>query len=282
MITRIRCSALPSWNDCARRTCANGVDSGDPADEGAAHSNGSAFRQELIERGFELRDLPVNIGPSVGTAVHAGARAILEGNPAADQIAIEALRNEIRDGCEYDNVTRTSNVAEQQTLRMVEVHRTQIAPKIEPAEIECELVADIGSGFELVGHPDVITVEARNHDLKTGQRRWPAMAQLGGYDLLARARGEGFSGLQIDYIPRSPLMNRTGVPKPQAPAEKVEYDQETARRYAIATVRHIKRVVTEFREKGAPDVIPANPMSELCARKWCPAHGTKFCEVWKR
>ena len=99
---------------------------------------------------------------------------------------------------------------------------------------------------------------------------------------LAKARGEGFSGLQIDYIPRSPLMNRTGVSKPPASAEVVEYDQEAARRYAIATVRNIKRVVSEFREKGDPDVIPANPMSELCARKWCPAHGTSFCKVWKR
>jgi hypothetical protein len=278
----IRPSMLPSVADCMRRAFT-------AADSPIARDMGAA--------GFpisHLRKLRPGIGLAVGTAVDAGVTTMLSDVTArALDAAMEAFWNAVKPGCEYDTVTPNPATAEKQILSMLSVYRTQVVPTFEPLHVQIELSAAAGfeigkSGtrydFRLVGHPDVIDTVLRLHDLKTGQDRWPSAAQLGGYTLLARANGIDLTGAQIDYIERAPLESRprTGmirVPKAQPPAVRIDYDLDAARKYAVAVIKHVRRAAVEFKESGDPNAIPANPMSQMCSKKWCPAWGTKFCEV---
>src|SRR5688572_26808063 len=101
----IRASMLPAWPDCPRR--------------GAARQ----YKKEIEAAGFTLRKILPSIGAAVGTAVHAwlGARLrwTLNKEETIDTEApMNAFREEIAPGAEWDATTPNIAVAEHQIARM--------------------------------------------------------------------------------------------------------------------------------------------------------------------
>lgn len=276
MITTIRCSALTGWPDCPRR--------------GAAR----LFRQEIAEAGFTLRQTPYSIGASIGTAVHRGTAAALDEKARSGRLppenvatdaAVETLHDSIRSAGEmlYDSprgATHNSREAESQTVSMTRTYQRGVAPKVEPIFWEQKLEAEIVPGIVLSGHPDIIAREPHSvRDLKTGVRSRSHAPQLGGYSLLARSNNIDIDTAAIDFVQRVP------VNKPQPEPVTTEVEIARAETAASSILAHIVRDLEVFRHgdperrilPGDPWAFAANPASNLCGAKWCPAHGTEFC-----
>lgn len=179
--TVIRSSSLSGYPDCPRRAAAK------------------LFVAEIAAAGFDLRDLPSNVGAAVGTGVHAAAALILKEKAAtgslppvdvATDTAIEELRRAAEPGITYDRETPALNEAEQQAKRMVLVYRHQIAPDVQPLIVEERLEAQVTPDIILSGQSDVIAREPdRIRDLKGGKTMGCHAPQIGSYSLLARSNG---------------------------------------------------------------------------------------------
>ena len=274
--TVVRVSALAGWPDCNRR--------------GAAR----LFRAEIEAAGFRLRRVARGIGAAIGTSVHKAAEVTL-GEKAragtlppisiAQDAAADELRYQLGQGeIEYDGprgMTHTSREAERQTLAMTESYHRVVAPQIEPLIVEERLEAEI-DGLVLSGQPDVVAREPHAvRDLKTGARppRGTFDAQVGGYSLLARSNGLDIDAARIDFVQRV-LPAR---PQPDPITDEVLIERaETA---AANILKHIAQDLGTFRHgdpvrrisPGDPWAFQANPSSNLCSARWCPAFGTEFC-----
>ena len=271
----VRASALPGWNDCARR-------------------EGARLFPELIEAaGYTLCRRPNTVGASVGSSVHAGARYTMESKLAtgdigneteADQRALETMKSEIEAECQWDQVTRDPNTAEQQIVRMLRAFRDDAAPRLNPATVEERLEADLGDGFTVTGKKDMLCRTPDGiDDLKTGTQQRPNGAQYGGYSLIDRAHGRTIDALNEIFIPRATLK------KPQPEPTFIPYDVQACEVQAAATLDDMKRSIADFHARAAGSApgepaaaFRANPMSMLCGEKYCPAFGTDFCRVHKR
>jgi hypothetical protein len=273
--TAIRASMLPGYADCARRAAAK------------------QWRQEIEDAGFELRELRPSVGAAVGTAVHAAAARMLQekidtgelgGGKDGIEIAIEAFREETEPGAEWDDTTPNVAAAEAQIERLTLAYRLGVARHINPAAVEQAWEVPAGDGFVLTGRCDVITVDGIVRDLKTGALPRPYQAQLGAYSLLARSQDPPIevSGVAVDFIRRTPKT------KPQEPPVTETYDQGVSERAAYSVIERIRRDMTEFRRRLADGDEPpeeaflANPMSMMCRPQFCPAHGTKWCDLGRK
>lgn len=265
--TIIRCSGLPAYMDCNRRAAAK------------------AFTEEVEAAGYKLRTLPASVGAALGTAGHYGIEVVLTNKihlgvlgsvDDAVAAAIEKFGEDIAEGVIWDETTPTKNVALIQLKRQVEAYMP-MAVKLDPKEVELSLKADVGDGFLLAGHIDIIEHSGAIRDEKYGAREGQYWLQLGGYGLLAVSAGHEVSSLNVDWIPR------VGKTKHQPPVTTTQYDLQQSQIDAFQVVQRIKADVVQFR--ADPDRLyqsfPANPMSMLCSDKYCPAHGTEFCNAWK-
>lgn len=258
----IRPSTTVGWPDCALRTAAR------------------AYRDMFVERGYEVRQPITSAGAAVGTAVHAGAAFTLQAkvdtgapgaNEDAEEIAVMSLRDEIRDGANWDDATPRANDGEKQVRRMVAEYRRTVAPKIKPIMVEKRLEADLGDGFLNSGQADSLALEPGSiRDLKTGAERIH-IPQLGDYSLLARANGLEVTRLVEDFIPRV----KTSYAQPEA--IEISYPVDFAEQVAQHRLRQMMRDLSAFRDTGDAMVFPANPSSMLCSPKYCPVHGTSTC-----
>lgn len=274
MTTFLRASMLSTFADCPRRAIALGPGAIDPANE-----DPDQLDLSWSWRPPDLRTLTAGVAPVIGTAVHKGAQINLTGGSIenAIEIAVARFRELIGNGVEYDGpsgCTPNSRVAERQIAAMVRVHAVQLVPRIQAERIEFELRGRLSGDYEMIAHPDVYGSGVLR-DLKTGQRRWPASAQLGAAVILARANGLEVREIAIDYIPRCPDGK-------QDSARTIVYDVKAACAHAKGVIRQMMRTIDEFRASGDPETLPANPMSALCSEKYCPARGTNFCQAWKR
>lgn len=254
---------LPAYFDCARRAAAK------------------QFRKEIEAAGFDLRQTAPSVGAALGTSVHAAGEYLLREKmqnytlgdvSRAVEIAVERFREETEPGAEWDDTTPNPNVAHFQMRRLVQA-LAERAERIMPKAVELELRADAGDGFELTGHVDVLTADDHLRDWKTGKLHRPYQSQLGAYSLLAKSNGHAVSAASIDWIERAPKT------KPQPPCQSESYPLDTCERAAFATIQRIKRDVVAFRSSGDPWSFPANPMTMLCEARFCPAHGTRFCDM---
>lgn len=270
--TRIRCSALPNWPDCKRRTAAE------------------LFREEISAYGFHLRQRLMNAGALVGIAAHKAAALLtfhkMEGQRRPeDQIlepAFADMRESIASGLYWDDVTSNRDQAEKQTRRIVAVYRQEVLPRIEPIAVEEELKASLPGGYVLTGRKDILARAPRTlDDLKTGKRRRMAVAQYGGYGLLERThRPEPeLTALREHYIAR------VITSKAQPNAQTLEFPVVPAENEAMAIIDDIREAHTKFQRRAlvgteAPETaFMANPRSMLCSEKYCSAWGTDFCRV---
>ncbi len=276
-ITTIRASSLSTYGDCARRFAA------------------VTFRQEVTEAGYDLAPAPLNnIGAAIGTGVHGGVASMLIGKMEtgeavserqAEECAIAEFEEASKDGLQMDTVTPVAHEAPLQILRMLKAYRLVILPQVEPMAVERRIEVSAGDGFVLSGQSDVQTVDGGAiRDLKTGKQLRTHYPQLGAYSLLCRSkhRDRPIDRLVIDFVPRA-ILN-----KPQPAPIIVEYDQATAEQAAMSAIEHIKRDAEVFRARvNAPDGLPpehaflANPGSQLCSPKFCPAHGSRWCREHK-
>jgi hypothetical protein len=245
------------------------------------------MHDELVANGYQLREYSrVGIAPTIGHCVDLGAsallRAKLEGRDfpflGAVEMAIAEFGRTIAGGCDYDAVTRNPNDAEIQIRRMLLVYHEQVLPGLKPQSIQRELTATLSGGFILIGHWDCRDTEKLLHDLKTGHSRWPVTPQLGLYVILGAANKLPIDAAVVDYI------ERVAVNKPQPGAIKFYYQAELLKRHAIAVVNRVRRDILAVRA-GDLDSVPANPFSQFCSRRFCPAHGIKgekvFCDWWQ-
>lgn len=253
---------LPGYADCARRAVAK------------------QYPTIVRAAGFELRELAPSIGAAVGTAVHKAVEMMLlavrssETPSVSDAVeaAMQAFRDEVKDGAEYDETTPNRRAAEQQIISLARAYVPMLSG-VRVAAVELDLRASLGGGWEITGHVDLYTEDGRVDDLKTGALPRPYQAQLGGYSLLMRSNGYAVNAVGTTWIPR------VSTRKPQPPATRSDYPLGVCERTAFATINAIRRDVEAFEETGDPYVIPANPMSLMCSPKYCPAHGTPFCRL---
>lgn len=264
----LRVSTLAHWTDCPRRGAAN------------------AFRELITDAGFHLNDRRHTVSAAIGTGVHAGAAHTLKEKrearkvklKVAIEIGIEKYRSETADGVEYDDLSGNRNIAEKQVKIITEIFHNQVAPGIEPVEIECPMDGKIaldGLTILLIGHPDVMETDSI-HDLKTSKNVKGYSAQLGGYKMLSKANKAGkHNRLIIDWIPRVP------VSKPHPGALAIDMAPEICVNEANSVILSIKEQVSNFILLPVPMCFPANPCSNLCSERYCTAWGTDFCKVSK-
>jgi hypothetical protein len=259
----IRASSLASYVDCPRRGIAKIAPS------------------LLKDAGFDLNRTPQNVGACVGTAVHAGVEVSyaekmrsgdLAPETAATDAAIDALRKEASEGVVWDGTTGDMRTAERQVQRMLRAYRRDIAPGVAPITIEQRLQAELAPGVIVSGRADQAVHEPGGiRDTKTGVMKRSHVHQLGIYSLLRRSHGHQVDMLLEDFVPR------VSVHKDQPPALTYTYNPVVAERAALATAYRVAADVEAFRASGDPHVFLANPASQLCSAKYCPAHGTKWC-----
>jgi hypothetical protein len=267
----IRASYLSSYVDCPRRTAAR------------------IFAQDITAAGFNLRQVVQGIGAAIGTAVHKGAATILRekanlGRMPPPTLGFDAARDELRllasEGIVYDDISHKLPEAETATLRMVASYRDELAPWIDPILVEERLEAKAGAGLMLSGQSDVIAREPGTvRDLKSGKGLGYHKPQLGGYSLLARARGLDIQRAVIDFV------QRVSHRQEQPPPVSIEYDVDKAESVALNILRVMDNDIRTFRDgsvrreiaPGDPAAFMANPNSRLCSANWCAAWGTRFC-----
>lgn len=266
--TVIRCSTLPNWPDCERRSAAK------------------SFRPLVLAAGFSLTDPRQNIGAAVGIGLHKGAAVTLTEKmhtgeigteAAALDAAVETVKAEAQAGLVFDDATPTQNHAEQTVVRMVRTYRAYLEPDLEPIAVEERLEADAGDGIVLSGQSDVVARYKRDgrqvlEDLKGGKWRGHYRPQLGGYSLLVRTHEIPVQAIAERWLRRVPLN------KSQPAPVVTIHDQAAAEVAAVRTLDRIGKSVAAFRKSGEPWEFLANPSSKLCSARWCPAHSTAFCK----
>lgn len=272
---RIRTSILATYNDCPRRSMLRLSKDRD--------DNGKPYQNFIESLGYETRKRCKIVSAAVGTALHTGAREIMEtvkitkerGSLKESQdLAVEKFKVTISDGVLFDNQTANRNEGEQQTLALVRSYYHEIAPNIKPVLVEEYMEAQTGDVF-LTGHTDIIELDTVR-DSKTG-RESNASAQIGGYSLLSKA-DKGMNPIYgaIDYLPRTPLS------KTYPGAKTIKYDLHICEVTAWHTMMNINNHYKEFVKTENPNIIPANPLSILCSPKWCEAANTEFCKLCMR
>lgn len=266
MSTEIRASMLSSYMDCNRRAASK------------------SFTDEVLDAGYVLTQLPPSAGAALGTANHAAGEYALQhkietGTLASFQDSLdfgaEKFGDEIKAGVIWDETTPHKDTALRQMERQLRAY-WPIMEQITPIALELNLKADIGDGFVLSGHIDIMTEDKQLRDEKYGAMNRPYQPQMGGYSLLARSNGYDVNGLIIDWTPR------VGRNKPQPLSTSIKYDVYECESAAHGLVERIKTDIIRFREDpdGLWRAFPANPMSMMCTDRYCPAYGTNFCEAW--
>lgn len=259
----IRCSSLPSFEDCSRRTVARGY-----ADILAAHK----FQRNA--------NLP-SIGAAIGTAVHSAAGHFLiarlngETEPsqaACVEIAEAKLITQVRPGAIWDATSGNIKIATAQVVKMIAAYWPELIKK-KPLIVESELRAMIAPGWVLSGHVDCFEENGELDDLKTGVPSRNHVTQLGGYALNLEANGHKLRSATVTFI------KRVAYTKPQPAPVKTQYSLGESKLSAWSTIQEIVKSVDSFEATGNPYDIRANPMSLMCSEKYCPVYRTPFCKL---
>ncbi len=248
---------------------------------------------DIVEgAGYSLNVKGTGIYTAVGIGTHESARYMLSHKITSGVLppvgrCIEAGIEEYWrkfsefETVEYDNVTPSQDVGAYQINVLTKAFHRDIAPRLKFPEnanpsdhLELFLKARIGDDAELSGHIDTLTSHSLL-DTKSGKMLRPTHTQVGGYtNLLTANKRRKRENIIIAHLPR--------VRK-----EKV-YPGTTLDSYPVDfcineswyLVNQVLRDVKNFIKSGNPASFQANPQSTLCSKKYCRAHGTKFCEYY--
>lgn len=265
----VRASSLPSLTDCNRRWVAR-------------------HRSKLVtKKGYHLRETKPSAGAAIGTAYHAGAAHILrklqaepggislEDFEESYQVSLVTFLDQVAGKIEWDDTTPRLFEAEQQIHAMLSAGLPELMA-MEPAYIEHKLSAPVPElGLDIEGTPDVIERSGFVWDHKSGARPPSPQAQIGLYRMMGRANEIHISDKAgMVYTPR----RKAGKP---VTAEVVMFDGYECDRAAWSALELIASLVTKFDDSGDCWDLPANPMSQLCTPRYCPAWGTDMCSMGK-
>ncbi len=256
----IRASSTSTWADCPRR--------------GAAR----VFPHLVRAAGFELRETMQTIGASVGTATHAAVAhtmaqkaetGTLANENETEQCGIQSLADSVGNGVRWDEASPNLNTAEKQVIRQYRTYRLNLAEKIKPVSVERRITITTARGNQLSGAVDL--TDDGIHDLKTGTSRRVNIAQYGTYSLLRRSEGDTVEHLTEDYI------QRVAIDKSQPAPVQVAYDRQYSEEVAVSIIADIEQRAAEFEISVNPLVFMANPASQLCSERYCPAFKSHWC-----
>lgn len=264
---KIRCSSLPGASSCARRWAAQNI------------------TKQVIDAGFDLRQNPPSIGSLVGTAMHSaiftGLLLRQEGSKITPRILEEASEESLRAALDegetiWDDTTGRLDDAIRQAKRQAVAALDWAETGAIPIALETEVQATFAEGWILSGHLDVLEMEGVI-DWKSGTAIPHAIAQIGGYALATEA-------VYKRPITRATevFIRRVGVTKPQPDPVVTAYPADQAKLYAYRTLQDLKSAVERFEATKSPWEFMPNPQCMTCRDRYCPAWGTKFCEVHKK
>ena len=166
---------------------------------------------------------------------------------------------------------------------MVKTYRRSLAPLLVPMTVEQRLFVDVGDGWTISGQADGVIASdpfQTIRDLKTGTRRRANAVQYGAYAVIWRSHNHDVQRLIEDYLARVKLDAL------QPPPLEIEIPIVEAAQAAWEAIERIKAWTAEFHRRLANSsgraphtAFPANPASNLCSSRFCPAWGTDFCRL---
>lgn len=272
----IRPSSLSDAVDCPRRFAARHL------------------RDLLAAAGYTVAGKrPAHVGAAVGTGLHTYAAHTLithlqTGTDPSEEDSQAAAIQEMRErmeaeGCDWDELTKDTNTAEKQLLRMSRSWHRHTRPQIQPVLVEERLECVVAEGVVMSGQIDVAASRGNGimvRDNKTTKVKRAAHVQLGAYGLLLTSHGHDVQALVVDHIPRVKIDDEQPTPETRPVALRAAVEE------AMQAVEDIGRRVAEFRARAADPngrspiaAFPANPASGLCSARFCPAHSTSTCRV---
>jgi hypothetical protein len=268
----IRPSSLTTAVDCGRRWA-------------AVH-----LSHLVRDAGYTLGERrPLHVGAAIGSGVHAAASFTLEAKRRTGELGNEAeavdraeaeFLERAQHGLMWDATTGQLPVAQMQLARMTRSYRRHLAWQLTPLLVEQRFECDVGDNWVLSGQTDTLAGDpnADVRDLKTGTHQRANGVQYACYHIILDAHGYRPHRIIEDFLPRAKLKVEQPPPQsttiPLAPAIADAWD----------TIDDIKRRTAEFQrrvvEGGRPPhaAFPANPQSQLCSPRFCPAFGTDFCK----
>ena len=269
----IRSSSLDDYPSCPRRFAARWL-------LDAKHELATTHR---------LRRTRPNIGAIVGTGFHKGVAYLLEQFKAtglqgsmrriraAQETAIEEIKNLMREPVTTDTATPTGVAAIATTFRLVERYHYDVRHEHEPHLIErglkVEFTTACGTVHQITSTVDNYLINGVLEDTKSGVNKPAPFAQFGSYSMAIRANGLPLTGGKVRYG------KRVALNKPQPSIETIPVDPMAFEKHALAIARQAAGGLMRLLASGDPDEFLANPRDRLCGAKWCPAYGTTFCPL---
>lgn len=271
----IRPSSLPGYNDCAKRVASN------------------LFAADIALAGYELRKTTQGVGAAVGHALHAGIKKLhivkrdhqreLRGIEVFEDAEAEFDKSTV-DGVEFDTTTGNKMVAMKQVSEQLATYAAYVLPTLKPKLVEEKFREEIRDDLVFEGTIDLLTEDNVIHDAKFGSKLGAYNAQMGAYlRLLERGKplregvesGIKIAGLVVDWVRRTPKTKAPADPLP------VPYPMKPAYGQAKETIQRMVSDYDRFKATNDPYAFPMNPSTFLCSKKYCSAHGTKWCDQWK-
>ena len=263
----IRCSSLPGFQNCMRREIA------------------SQYPEFLGESGFKFSGKKTTGAYSlVGTGSHAAGQYMLAekikkgvvSDKRSWEYGIAEFEKEFvkHEEVEFDKIIYNKDSAIKHIIRFTKIYFEDVASKIrfhadsKPENcLELSLKNQIRN-YKISGHVDVYNGKTI-FDSKFEAKIKPHHSQLGGYGLLIGK--DNFNNLVVNNLPR------VGLDKPYPGTTNIVYDKMFCMAEAWSIINRVIDCIEIFKEKRLPSCFPANPNSYLCSKKYCKAHGTKFC-----
>lgn len=268
-----RASSLGDSVDCSRRRAARDL------------------RRQIEAYGHVLAKGRNSAAASMGTALHSMVAELFRAKLAFGEIgaaeieeALEKVFEDFIKSAEADDVIFDKTTPQEVTARaQLRAMGEAFLPVIEltnPARIEHAfeyMVSPLGklaTPVKLTGHVDVIDTRGEIHDHKTGNEFPSAHAQMGAYSILAKFNGETIHNVRINFV------KRQGITKlHEMVCRSVRLPVDECEKAAWSAIADHQRRFEEWVKTGDPWSFPANPMSMVCTKNYCPAFDTSFCRV---
>lgn len=235
-------------------------------------------------RGLRSKDSGATVqGSAWHKAIEYGYRQVIAGEalPSPEtlcEVFCAEFEQKLQEAEDMDNLELRDGEEEGELLaegiRLTRAHATEIAPRVQPAEVERKITVSLGEGFpfDLVGYIDVITVDGwiRDNKARSVKRGIPKQSdldsdiQLGIYALLYRAEFQKIeSGLALDICVKSnPVQAKTCMTQ-----------RTTGRvKWTLGLIEHMARALV------AEAYPPCAPQSGQ-AQWWC---SPKWCDHWQK
>lgn len=256
----LRPSTLSSYPDCPRRSIA------------------STQPNLIASQGYKPVELLPEIASIIGTSAHGVMESTLNTKIRTGELGslkqgleygINLYEESTKDGVVWDAHASTHDQARFQITEIAKHYHNNVSPIVNPIQVEQELSGTIRD-YQIVGHID-ITEPTRCRDKKTGVYKPKSKAQLGAYSWLMHVNGHTVTDNPIvDWVPRR--KNKYVM---------IEYDLKESLQSAKNVLNRMIDDIERFKISEDPAEFMANPMSQMCSNKLCPAHGTEFCKEWK-